>query len=69
MHIFFIAENNKVTIERVKRTPPGPDGKEDVTLQTGTGPTGKPLGALVTYTKNPDCISLNIGGGFYEICF
>ena len=69
MHIFFTEENNQVTIERVRRTPPAPGGSEDVTLQTGTGPTGKPLGALVTYTKNPDCISLDIGGGFYEICF
>jgi hypothetical protein len=71
MHIFFKEENNKVTIERVRRTPPpgGGRGIVDVPQQPGTGPAGSTLGTLVTYTKNPNCISLNIGGGFYEICF
>ena len=71
MHIFFTEENNKVTILRVRRTPPpgGGGGTVDVPQQPGTGPAGSTLGTLVTYTKNPNCISLNIGGGFYEICF
>jgi hypothetical protein len=71
MHIFFTEENNKVTIERVRRTPPqgGGGGTVDVPQQPGTGPEGSNLGTLVTYTKNPNCISLDIGGGFYEICF
>jgi hypothetical protein len=64
MHIFFKEENNQITIERVTV-----GGGTEVPLQSGTGPTGRSLGELVTYTKNPNCISLNIGGGFYEICF
>ncbi len=66
MHIFFKEENNRVTIEKVMQT--GGGGPPDVQKQPGN-PAGSTLGTLVTYTKNPNCISLDIGGGFYEICF
>jgi hypothetical protein len=71
MKIYFKEENNTVTIEKVTRTPRkgGKAGEDDVQKEDGNR-TGIKLGDLATYTKNPNCIALNMpGGGFYQICF
>jgi hypothetical protein len=72
MKIYFKEENNIVTIEKVTRTPrkDGKAGEDDVKkVETGNRTGTKLASDLVTYTKSPGCVALNIpGGGFYEIC-
>jgi hypothetical protein len=68
LHIHFKEENNIVSIEKVFQPGAGPGGEVEVPLSTTTPPGGTPLGQLVTFPGST-CISLNIGGGFYEICF
>jgi hypothetical protein len=67
MHIFFEETDNKVTLTKVKQT--GGGGPPNVEKKTGTK-TGSVLAeSIVTYFKNPNCVSVNVGGSFYESCF
>jgi len=68
LHIHFKEENGIVSIEKVFQPGAGPGGEVEVPLSTTTPPTGTSLGQMVTYPGST-CISLEIGGGFYEICF
>jgi hypothetical protein len=68
LHIHFKEEDGIVSIDKVFAPGAGPGGEVEVPKQPSPNPTGTSLGQLVTYPGST-CISLNIGGGFYEICF
>jgi len=59
-------EDNVVKLIAVQKQEGGPP--QDIPPQSGD-PGGYQIGTLVTYTKNPICISFDIGGSYYEICF